>query len=179
MDSRWTFNGPATSRRPPSGVSSPLRTPLGVRTRGRCSGASTRLAAAAGVASRPWSPGASASTCSTTTSPGADRAYCWRFWTHAPRPCNSASHRGCLDHVIPPQHLAPPMDPGQVSFSALVAGTLSRWRTTVTVAAGIVLLALALAVILPPSYRADASFVTTDAGLKLNTGGLADLAAEP
>ncbi len=71
------------------------------------------------------------------------------------------------------------MDPGPISFATLVAGTLSRWRTALTVAAGIVLLALALILILPPSYRAAASFVTTDAGLKLNTGSLADLAAEP
>jgi len=36
-----------------------------------------------------------------------------------------------------------------------------------------------LVLILPPSYRATASFVTTDAGLKLSAGGLSDLATDP
>src|SRR2546425_7694152 len=61
--------------------------------------------------------------------------------------------------------------PPPLTFSALLAGTLSRWRIAVAVAGGTVLVAAALAVILPPSYRATASFVTTDAGLKLSGGG--------
>src|SRR3989442_10058307 len=61
--------------------------------------------------------------------------------------------------------------PPPLTFSALLAGTLSRWRIAAAVAGGTVLVAAALAVILPPSYRATASFVTTDAGLKLSGGG--------
>ncbi len=68
------------------------------------------------------------------------------------------------------------MDSGQLSFPVLLAGTLARWRTALAVAAGTVLFALALAVILPPSYRATASFVTTDAEMSVGTGSLADLA---
>jgi len=71
------------------------------------------------------------------------------------------------------------MDSAPLTFPALLAGTLSRWRTAVAVAAGTVLLTAALAVILPPSYRGTASFVTTDAGLKLGGGGLSDLVTEP
>src|SRR3989442_3320611 len=70
--------------------------------------------------------------------------------------------------------------PPPLTFSALLAGTLSRWRIAAAVAGGTVLVAAALAVILPPSYRATASFVTTDAGLKLSGGGgQSDLATEP
>jgi len=71
------------------------------------------------------------------------------------------------------------MDSGRLSFPALLAGTLARWRMAVAVAASTVLLALGLGVILPPSYRATASFVTTDAEIGLRAGGLADLAASP
>src|SRR2546422_8584839 len=71
------------------------------------------------------------------------------------------------------------MNPGQLTLAALLAGALARWREAVTVAAATVFVALVLSFVLPPSYRATASFVTTDAGLKLNTGGLTDLAAEP
>lgn len=71
------------------------------------------------------------------------------------------------------------MDSGQVTFADLVAGALSRWRTAAAVAGGTVLLALVLALVLPPSYRATASFVTTDPQVRLGTGGLADLAASP
>jgi uncharacterized protein involved in exopolysaccharide biosynthesis len=71
------------------------------------------------------------------------------------------------------------MDSGKLSFPALLAGTLARWRMAIAVAAGTVLLALGLALILPPSYRATASFVTTDAEIGVRTGGLADLAASP
>lgn len=58
------------------------------------------------------------------------------------------------------------MDSGRLTFPAFVAGTLSRWRTAGVVLAGTVLLALALALILPSSYRAATSFVTTDPGLR-------------
>ncbi len=68
------------------------------------------------------------------------------------------------------------MDSGPLTFPALLVGTLARWRTAVAVAAGTVLLALGLAVILPPSYRATASFVTTDAEIGLGAGGLTELA---
>jgi uncharacterized protein involved in exopolysaccharide biosynthesis len=68
------------------------------------------------------------------------------------------------------------MDSGPLTFPALLAGTLARWRAAVAVAAGTVLLALALAVILPPSYRATASFVTTDSDIGAGGRGLADLA---
>src|SRR5439155_15880379 len=73
------------------------------------------------------------------------------------------------------------MDNGQLRFPALLAGALSRWRTAVAVAFGTVLLAAALAVILPPSYRGTTSFVTTDVGLRMGGGGgaLSGLAAEP
>ena len=73
------------------------------------------------------------------------------------------------------------MDSGSppLTFPVLLAGTLSRWRITLAVAGGTVLLALTLALILPPTYRGTASFVTADAGLKLNTGGLSDLATDP
>src|SRR5437867_5899754 len=81
-----------------------------------------------------------------------------------------------LDYLVPPQHDAAPMDSGQLSFPALLAGTLARWRMAALVAAGTVLVALALAVILPPSFRAIASFVTTDAESGLGGGGLADCA---
>ncbi|HXF96314.1 MAG TPA: GNVR domain-containing protein [Gemmatimonadales bacterium] len=43
-------------------------------------------------------------------------------------------------------------------------------------AGGTVLLAAVLALILPPSYRATASFVTTDPSIRLNPPGLGDLA---
>jgi len=68
---------------------------------------------------------------------------------------------------------------GPLTFPALVAGTVARWRTAVTVALGTVALTLALALILPPSYRATASFVTTDGETGPRGGGMSDLAASP
>ncbi len=69
------------------------------------------------------------------------------------------------------------MDSGPLTFPALLAGTVARWRTAVTVALGTVALTLALALIIPPSYRATASFVTTDGETGLRGGSLSDLAA--
>jgi uncharacterized protein involved in exopolysaccharide biosynthesis len=63
------------------------------------------------------------------------------------------------------------MDSGSLSFVALVTGALARWRTAAAVAAGTVVLVALLAVILPPSYRATASFVTTESELRLSPGG--------
>jgi uncharacterized protein involved in exopolysaccharide biosynthesis len=70
------------------------------------------------------------------------------------------------------------MNSGQLSLAALSAGTMTRWREAVTVAAAVVLVALVLSVVLPPSYRAMVSFVTTDAGIQLPRG-LSDLATQP
>lgn len=70
------------------------------------------------------------------------------------------------------------MDASQPTFAALLAGTLSRWRQAAAVAAGTIVLAVALAFLLPPSYRATASFVTTDATVDLPRG-LSDLANQP
>jgi len=70
------------------------------------------------------------------------------------------------------------MDSAPLTFPGLVAGTLSYWRTVLGVAAGIVVLALVLTLVLPPSYRATASFVTAESPSELS-GGLADLALEP
>jgi len=67
----------------------------------------------------------------------------------------------------------------RITFAALLAGTLARWRGAIVVATATVALALGLSLVLPPSYRATASFVTTDAGLKMNLGGLGGLDAEP
>ena len=67
------------------------------------------------------------------------------------------------------------MDSGQLSFAALLAGALSRWRLAATVATGTIVLALGLTFIIPPSYRATATFVTTDASVELPRG-LSDLA---
>jgi uncharacterized protein involved in exopolysaccharide biosynthesis len=71
------------------------------------------------------------------------------------------------------------MDSRPLTFPALLAGTLARWRTAVAVALGTIVFTLALALILPPTYRATASFVTTDAEIGLRAGGLSDLAASP
>src|SRR2546422_4744196 len=68
--------------------------------------------------------------------------------------------------AVPRQHLASPMDSGQLSFAALLAGALSRWRLAVTVATGTIVLAVGLTFIVPPSYRATATFVTTDASVE-------------
>jgi uncharacterized protein involved in exopolysaccharide biosynthesis len=70
------------------------------------------------------------------------------------------------------------MNRGQLSLAALSAGTLTRWREALTVAAGVVVVALVSSVVLPPSYRAMVSFVTTDAGIQLPRG-LSDLATQP
>src|SRR6266545_1159022 len=70
------------------------------------------------------------------------------------------------------------MDPNFLTFAALLAGTLSRWRQAVAVAGGVVALALGLTLVLPPSYRGESSFVTTDASIELPRG-LAELATDP
>jgi len=70
------------------------------------------------------------------------------------------------------------MDPGQLTFAALVAGSLSRWRAALAVTVATILIALVLSLVLPPTYRTETSFVTTDAGIQLPQG-LADLATEP
>src|SRR5439155_6530345 len=66
-------------------------------------------------------------------------------------------------------------DPGQLSSAALLAGALARWRLAATVATGTIVLALGLTFIMPPSYRATASLLTTDASVELPRG-LPDLA---
>ncbi|MGH7606447.1 MAG: hypothetical protein ACREME_03825, partial [Gemmatimonadales bacterium] len=70
------------------------------------------------------------------------------------------------------------MEPGPLTLAALVAGAVARWRQALAVAVGIVLLTLGLSFVLPPSYRADTSFVTTDASIELPRG-LAELATQP
>ncbi len=70
------------------------------------------------------------------------------------------------------------MDSGPLSLPALVAGTLSHWRTVVGVASGTVSLALILTLVLPPSYRATASFVTAESPSDLSSS-LGDLALAP
>jgi len=70
------------------------------------------------------------------------------------------------------------MDSGPLTLLALVAGTLSRWRATLGVAVSIVAVALFLSFVLPPSYRATASFVTTDPAVDISSG-LGDLALQP
>lgn len=70
------------------------------------------------------------------------------------------------------------MDSAPLSFPDLVAGTLSRWRTVLGVAGGVVLLAVLLTLVLPPTYRASTSFVTAESPSEL-AGGFSDLALEP
>jgi uncharacterized protein involved in exopolysaccharide biosynthesis len=60
----------------------------------------------------------------------------------------------------------------RLTFAAFTAATLAHWRTAATVLAATVALALALALILPPSYRATTSFVTTEAGVTTMGSGL-------
>ena len=70
------------------------------------------------------------------------------------------------------------MDSAPLSFPGLVAGTLSRWRTVLGVVGGVVALAVLLTLVLPPTYRATATFVTAESPSEL-AGGLSDLALEP
>ena len=70
------------------------------------------------------------------------------------------------------------MDSAPLSFPTLAAGTLSRWRTVLGVAGGVVVLAVLLTLVLPPTYRATTSFVTAESSSELG-GGLSDLALEP
>ena len=70
------------------------------------------------------------------------------------------------------------MDAGPLAFAALLAGTLARWREALVIAGTVVLLALVLSLIIPPSYRAATTFVTTDASIELPRG-LAELASDP
>lgn len=56
------------------------------------------------------------------------------------------------------------------SLAELTAGTLIRWRQAVAVATGVVVVAVVLTFVLPPSYRATASFVTTDVSIELPRG---------
>jgi uncharacterized protein involved in exopolysaccharide biosynthesis len=70
------------------------------------------------------------------------------------------------------------MDSDPLTFAALLAGTLDRWRHAVVVMGGVVLVALGLSFVLPPSYRAAASFVTGDVSVELPPA-LGDLASQP
>lgn len=70
------------------------------------------------------------------------------------------------------------MDDVPLTFAALVAGTVTRWRTVLLVAAGVVTVALVLTFVLPPSYRAVTSFVTADASIDLPPA-LGQLATQP
>ncbi len=67
------------------------------------------------------------------------------------------------------------MTQGDLSFPLLLAGTLRRWRTAALVAGTVVGVAVALMVLLPPAYRAQASFVSSSSSVQLPRG-LADLA---
>jgi len=70
------------------------------------------------------------------------------------------------------------MDSAPLSFPGLVAGTLSRWRSVLGVAGGVVVLAIVLTLVMPPTYRATASFVTAESPTDV-AGGLSDFALEP
>ena len=67
------------------------------------------------------------------------------------------------------------MTQADLSFPLLLAGTLARWRTAALVTGGVVGVAILLMFVLPPSYRAQASFVTTSSSVQLPRG-LSDLA---
>lgn len=67
------------------------------------------------------------------------------------------------------------MTQADVSFPLLLAGTLTRWRAAALVTGGVVGVALVLMLVLPPSYRAQASFVSSSSSMQLPRG-LADLA---
>ncbi len=82
-------------------------------------------------------------------------------------------------------HSKPPIDrsdvpaPAPLTFARWAAGTLRRWRLIVTVAGAVAVLFVAAALILPPVYRAEASFVSKSSdGVKLPSGlsGMAGLA---
>ncbi len=67
-----------------------------------------------------------------------------------------------------------------LTFARWFAGIIHRWRTVVVVAATVVALFVLAAVVLPPTYRAEASFVSnTSSGVKLSDGlaGLAGMAS--
>lgn len=78
------------------------------------------------------------------------------------------------------------MDNSPLTFAGLAAATVTRWRTVLLVAAGVVLIAMILTFVLPPSYRAATSFVTADASIELpssigqlaSQSGLSALAGE-
>lgn len=70
------------------------------------------------------------------------------------------------------------MDPAPLTFSALLSGVLVRWRTVLAIAFATVLLALVLTFVMPPTYRARTSFVTTDTGVQMPEG-LTDLTSAP
>ena len=57
-----------------------------------------------------------------------------------------------------------------LTFAALLAGMVSRWRAVAGIAVGVVVVGSVLALALPPSYRSSASFVTTSAGVRLPQG---------
>lgn len=71
-----------------------------------------------------------------------------------------------------------PMDSRPLTFAALMAGVMLRWRTVGAVAAATILLAIGLSFILPPTWRAETSFVTAGSGVQLPQG-LSELANEP
>jgi len=54
-----------------------------------------------------------------------------------------------------------------LTFATLLAGIVSRWRTVTSITVGVVLMGSVLALVLPPSYRSSASFVTTEAQVRL------------
>ena len=66
-----------------------------------------------------------------------------------------------------------------LTFARWFVGIAHRWRTIAAVATGVVVLFVAAALVLPPTYRAEASFVSnTGDGMKLpaSLGGMAGLA---
>src|SRR5687768_313091 len=89
--------------------------------------------------------------------------------------------------AVPPDPRMPtsvPHDPAHrpaapLTFARWFVGIVHRWRTIAAVAATVVVLFVAAAVVLPPTYRAEASFVSNSGdGLKLpaGLGGMAGLA---
>lgn len=64
-----------------------------------------------------------------------------------------------------------------MTLTDLVTGVLARWRDVGRVTIAVAAFALALALVLPPSYSSRTSFVTADAGISLPQG-LADLAGQ-
>jgi uncharacterized protein involved in exopolysaccharide biosynthesis len=57
-----------------------------------------------------------------------------------------------------------------LTFATLLAGVVSRWRTVAYLTVGVILVGSVLALVLPPTYRSSASFVTTEAEVRFPQG---------